>query len=547
MVDFGLLISLTSRFSGHYHSSMRRSRHTLSILAITALSIVIYANTLKNGFVYDDIDTIVNNVFIKDFSNLSGLFEKNYFALSGETSYRPVVTFSYFIDYVLYGNKPWGYHLTNIILHAVNGVLLYLFLLYIMEPAAAPVSCMERPFFTFFGPTNAPVAISLLFISHPVLTEAVNGISFREDLLAFGFYIATLILYVMIRSGAASASRFKLLALYILSCLAYLAALLSKEMALTLPIIIYCFEWIYNDSDETPIGPFNFYNIGYIAISAFYVYLRFYLFANPAPEELPNWNLLARLQTIPLLLLNYVKLILFPTSLSTDYRIAPLNSIYSLLFIISLIVVAALVSIAFIVKKKKEKEATFGIFFFIITLLPVYNIIRITNPFAERYAYLPTAGAIIASISGVSRIIFKSGIKPKLTKYSGLYPFMLILLIMFFSFMIIERNTVWRNDFLLWSDTAKKIPGSSRAHYNLGYYNYEMGRVERAIEEYKTVLRLKPDHRKAANNLGLIYFNNGSYAEALIVYENILTKFPNDKFLRAMREEVLKKIAKRFG
>ncbi|MBI5750153.1 MAG: hypothetical protein HZA00_13630 [Nitrospinae bacterium] len=106
-----------------------RQHHILSISLILLISIAIYSNTLKNGFVYDDEVTVVNNTLIKNLDNLPKLFSRtDYFATSGEMSYRPVVTLTYFIDYAIYGLKPYGYHLTNLLLHAMNGVLLYIFL-----------------------------------------------------------------------------------------------------------------------------------------------------------------------------------------------------------------------------------------------------------------------------------------------------------------------------------------------------------------------------------------------------------------------------------
>src|SRR3990170_6294448 len=142
-----------------------KSYHLISISLILIISIAIYSNTLKNGFVYDDEFTIVNNTLIKNFSNISKLFTKEYFTTSAEMSYRPVVTFTYFIDYSLYGIKPWGYHLTNLILHAMNGVILYTFLTLLFKPSQSSIF-------------NLQLLISLLFATHPVLTEAVNAISF---------------------------------------------------------------------------------------------------------------------------------------------------------------------------------------------------------------------------------------------------------------------------------------------------------------------------------------------------------------------------------
>src|SRR3989338_5659146 len=164
-----------------------KSYHLISISLILLISIAIYSNTLKNGFVYDDEFTIVNNTLIKNFSNISKLFTKEYFTTSAEMSYRPVVTFTYFIDYSLYGIKPWGYHLTNLILHAMNGVILYIFLTLFIQPSQSSIFKLLSP----------PLLISLLFITHPVLTEAVNAISFREVGLCFLFFISALILYII--------------------------------------------------------------------------------------------------------------------------------------------------------------------------------------------------------------------------------------------------------------------------------------------------------------------------------------------------------------
>lgn len=171
------------------------SQHILTSLLIALLSISLYTNTLKNGFTYDDLGTIVNNLLIKDLNNLSALLKNDYFTLFAELTYRPVATFSYFVDYFLYGHNPWGYHLTNILLHAVNGVFIYLFLTLLTNHSNAKdhefgaLRCLSTP----------SLIVPLLFLFNPALTEAVNAIAYREDLLAFLFYIATLNLYLFLR------------------------------------------------------------------------------------------------------------------------------------------------------------------------------------------------------------------------------------------------------------------------------------------------------------------------------------------------------------
>ena len=240
------------------------------VLAIALFSLVIYANTLKNGFVYDDATTIVGNSFIKHLSDLPGLLSKGiYFSQSGEMTYRPVVTFTYFLDYALYGLNPWGFHLTNILLHVINGVLLYLLFILIIKPAEGGIKLSS----------NQPLLISLLFISHPVLTEGVNAISFREDLLMFTFYVTAFILYIKSSVRLSSSKRISTIMVYVLSSFFYTLALFSKEMAVTFPLVIILYEWLYSKKGKSLVSAiFNLHNIGFIIITLVYLYIRFYFF-----------------------------------------------------------------------------------------------------------------------------------------------------------------------------------------------------------------------------------------------------------------------------
>ena len=114
------------------------SFHNLAVFLLIVITFVVYFGSLKNGFVWDDFLVVVKNGFIKSFKNLSRIFDKSYLTPpsqirylevinigSGESSYRPVVTLTYFIDYFLYKLNPWGYHLTNLLLHILNVLLLY--------------------------------------------------------------------------------------------------------------------------------------------------------------------------------------------------------------------------------------------------------------------------------------------------------------------------------------------------------------------------------------------------------------------------------------
>lgn len=499
---------------------MKYAQRLFPILFIIITSMIIYANTFNNGFVYDDQVTIVNNILIKNLGNISKLFQLEYFNLSSETTYRPLVTITYFFDYSVYGLKPWGYHLTNTLIHATNGALLYILLTLL----SGPLPSINQPSALSRLCGDSSFIIALLFATHPILTEAVNAISFREDLLVFTFYMATLILYILLKSPARLSSRFSITVSYLLSCITYSLALLSKEMAVTLPAIVFCYEWIYEKNERISSILLNRFNIGYLLITLTYLYLRFFYFYEPTGENFLVWEFKDRLFTVSRLLLYYIKLVLLPVSLSATYVISPERSLFSL--ILSIVSVVSIAAIPLILFKKRKETITFGILFSFITPAPVYNIIPIVNPLAERYLYLPTAGFTIAAVL-VSRLIFKSiNFKPETRKLFGLI--LVFLIICLFTLNVVKRNSIWRNGYSLWSDTVRKMPNSSCAHNNLGIAYTEMGRFDEAIQQYLTALVLQPEYANAHNNLGLAYHKKGLFDKAMQAYQLSLGLAPND-------------------
>lgn len=492
-------------------------RHLLPILFIVTISITIYANTLKNGFVYDDKYTIVDNILIKDISNLTALFDRNaYFGRSRETTYRPIVTSTYFIDYAVFGLKPFGYHLTNIFLHTVNGVLLYIFFtLFISLPV--PGGCQRS---STHLTKNLPLLVSLIFITHPVLTETVNAISFREDLLVFLFYMSALNLYLLSKSKFAEINRSPSLYLfYTASWLLYALALLSKEMALTLPLVIYCFEYLYyKDSKRNPTV-FNLPNLGYIIITIIYAYFYFYYFSSP--KEVHSWRLIERLLTISWIALSYMKVVIFPVSLSVEHSIEPVRHFFSLSFIAPAGVMLLIIVLLIIYR---NSLISFGIAFFLITLLPVFNIVPIMNPFAERYLYLPASG--FAFIVGI--VICR--IRLNLTSRTKILTLAIITLsiISISAASSIRRNGTWRSDYLLKKDIVRKMPESSSAHAAVGYYYQEKGQFTEAIREYQIALKLYPYDSYTHNNLGLIYAEQGRFRDAIQHFKITLKLEPNN-------------------
>jgi len=463
-------------------------------IILSVISIIVFCNTLDNTFVYDDSVTIVKNNLIKNWKNFHTLFSFNYFILSGELSYRPFVTLTYFIDYSLWGLNPTGFHLTNLLLQTANTLLFYLFLKRVTKSNTL----------AFFS--------TLLFTTHPILTETVNTISYREDVLAALFFLIAFILYLKINTTFLNKSKFLLY--YLGSLFSYLLALFSKEMAITFPILLILFDIFYLPSGK-PLQAFikklkGIY-IGYFSVTAFYLFIQFVVFRHVYIKLDQTRQSLFVMTKV---LASYLKLLFLPFNLNADYVVPPITTgIIS--FIISVFLVTTVIIIT-IRLCKNNKQYWFFISWFFITLLPVSNIIPIGNIMAERYLYIPIMG-----FSGIIGILVQ-----KFNLKKPLVAICFTMVIFILGVMCINRNWIWRDELSLWYSTAIREPNSARAHHNIGVVHSAKGYYEYAELEYKKTLEINPKDIEAHYNLGNAYERKGILDNAIKEYQEVIRHNP---------------------
>ncbi|MBI2556734.1 MAG: tetratricopeptide repeat protein, partial [Planctomycetes bacterium] len=453
---------------------------------ITVLPVLIYLNSLGNTFVYDDYLTITNNHFIREWRYLSALFNQKYFAVSNELTYRPVVTLSYFVDYAIWQLRPWGYHLTNLVIHTLNVYLVY-FTIYLLfkNRITAFISC-------------------LLFSIHPIFSEAVNAVSYREDLLSASFLLVAFILFIQYNK---STNRRYFIIWYALSLLTYLLAMLSKETAFVLPFLILSYDLIFQKNHIL-----NFHNRirrlaanygGYIAIGGFYLFLRFYLFHNPGESvRYPGNSVFVNFIMMTKVLGYYVKLLFIPAPLNADYIVPLTFSPADAAFIIS-IVLLIITAILLVNKCRLSSIWTFSTIWFFTTFLPVLNIIPINNIMAERYLYIPGIGFTM---------LFGSILTHRISKYRIYKPFRLAsiaVVCLLFTWCTVSRNRIWLNEFTFSTETIRRSPASFRVYNDLGYFYYHNGLNDAAIQAFKDSIRVRYGQPKAHCNLGAAYSLKG--------------------------------------
>ena len=535
--------------------STKTTRILLPIL-VSLVSFLAYLNTLHHQFVFDDFRVITNNPYIKDWQYFPTLFNHDYFKISGELSYRPLVTASYFTDYAIWGLNSFGFHLTNLILHTLNTFIVYLLLFKI-----------TRRF-------NLTVISCLFFSVHPILTETVNSVGFREDLLCATFFLFTLFFYVKLYI-----SKYKKICC-VASLLAYFFSLLSKEMAISLPLIIFVLDWFLLQSNRVIVHPrpnpppsrgrepdnlaipvhqndvVHFgggqkslknvpyvgaenlqplpvktrilrYYPGFILISIGYMLLRLVFFKSTIEHvAYPGNSLVTNFLTMTKVIASYIKLWFFPIVLNPDYHVTFETTPIKLPFLISL---ALLVCITFLAVRlyRRQKEITFSILWIFVTLIPVMNIIPIGNIMAERYLYLPSFGFCL--FAGI--LILK--IHARVPKaYHPLVKTCFAAIFILSLAHTIRHNRIWFDKQTLWYYTVFNTSCSFNAHNNLGKEYYEKGLLDKAIEEYTIALSKASEVRYAYPiahyNLGIAYDEKGMYDASIQEYRNALRIEPKN-------------------
>lgn len=469
---------------------MRRTLYPL--LLIVFIGCIACANIINNDFVFDDISTIKDNKIIRDWRNISMLFNRNYFSevglsgysTSGEASYRPLVTLSYFIDYSLWGANSIGYHITNLFLHLSTIVLFYMFVMRL-------------------GIGRLPALFaSILYAVHPVLTEAINCTSFREDILCALFFYAALSLYFSNRD------RFG-----VITAVLAAASMFSKEMGvMILPVVIILDLVFYKNTLRNRLIAYS--SIGMATLC--YIIIRFVLMKNNRPEIIPYpaEGLFMNIGVMSWIVIKYIRLSLYPVNLTVDYYIDPPHS-FEVRYVLSLFIVTFLIGLIVVrfvrmLRAGRKPDLSIWMLLFFVALVPVMNIIPIKNIIAERYLYVPFG---FAAIFGAQLIRPLYSFRTRQICMLSIF-----LIILCCTCLTVSRNEVWSSGFSLWTETLRENPRSFHAHNNLGSWYDGINQTARAIRHYEHAIRLRPQDAIPFFNLANTFKRVQKYKQALYYY-----------------------------
>jgi len=503
-------------------------KNYLFIFIIVSLGIVIYSNSLGNDFVWDDNLYVVTNNYIRSLKFIPLYFTSPH-ALSTQESgganlYRPFTVLSYAFDYFLWKLNPMGYHITNLMLHIFNSILVFYFILILTKDKNI----------SFFS--------SVIFLAHPVQTEAVSWISGRSSILFLFFYLIALISYIAYKDK-------KIFYLYLISVITFLFSIFSKEMAASFPFILISYDILYGGNEKMMPRVLRYFP--YFLILEFYLMSRCFVIGNIGEMTYYAGSFASTFFTLLTGIIHYLKILIFPVNLSAEYFGFPISkSLIDYKVLGSLCIIMILLRIGFMAERK-SKHISFSIFLFFIALLPVMHILPANVLIAERFLYLPLIGyaVIVSAFFGYIRIKFKD------IKNSKVFlTFFQFVIIAVYSIITMSRNSAWADDLTVYKNILKTCPDNYRMHYNLSvvyinkygdikkayeeaYYAIElapdyigprillakyfvrMNKIDEAVSQLNYVLKIKPDNIDAYLELASIYKMQHKYDEAIINYK----------------------------
>ena len=467
-------------------------KHTVPIILIIILTGACYVNVLSGEFVVDDPALVSENPAIRSLMPVTKFFlDPQVLSRTGEIarhSYRPLMALSFAINYQLFGLNPVGYHLTNIILHVLNGLFLYFVILRLRDDQWLAT------------------AAALLFALHPVQTEAVSYISARGDVLSL--FWGLLALWFFLKQWDRPDRRWGWC--LSVSFLAYLAALLSKEMVATLPGIFILTDAIFlaRRNPREVFRRWSWYLPFFLLFVAYYAW-RTSLLGRFGQME---WHAgpAKMVMTMTMVLAKYVRLLLLPVGLSFDHEVVPIAFSMDKQFLIAGAML--IVMFALLVRFRRSDFLFFGSGWFFLSLLPVMNIIPIVAWMAERFLYVPSIGFCLAIASMLP--LPRGDVSWARRKGGFLGVVFLGALLFSYGTRTVVRNRDWQTSGALWHATVKTSPRSARAHYVLGITYADAGKYEQALETFLRAEQLDPTNSSIMNDIGVTLVNLGRRGEA---------------------------------
>ncbi len=507
--------------------AVKCKKYSIHLLAaaVMLLTFAVYSNALRNGFVdWDDGTYVLNNPFLRSFD---GKFLK--WAVFGfyASNWHPVTWLSHAADVRLWGFDPMGHHLTNIILHALNACLVTILTYRLLE---VPKKRGELGLPGQWRLLAGAVA-GLLFGLHPLHVESVAWVAERKDLLCAFFFLLSIMAYLRY-AGADGDGKPGISAIrsakksYLTALLCFLLALLSKPMAVSLPVVLLIFDWypLGRIASGRSIRPALLEKLPFIGLGLGSAIITFMAQkGGGAVIPMATISLPVRLAVAVRSLALYLGKMIVPVGLVPFYPYPRHVDFLSYSFLASALAVAVITAVCLAMAGKRPMLPAAWIYY-LVTLIPVLGIVQVGNQaMADRYTYLPSVGPFIvagAAAAWSAARLQGMGKRHRMAAVAGGGAVFLIMSALAAATWM--QTAVWKDSITLWSYVIDRNRGEenravkfSFAYNNRGVAYQEGNDLERAIADYSRAIELDPGDDDYYNNRAIAYAAKKEYDLAL--------------------------------
>ncbi len=476
---------------------------------------LVFGQTVQYKFVnFDDDGYVTDNPHVQQGVSVSSI----YWAFTNRdcSNWHPLTWLSHILDYQLYGLRAGGHHLTNVLLHAANAILLFLVL------------------WRMTGNLWPSAFVAAVFAVHPLHVESVAWVAERKDVLSGLFFMLTLAAYLRyVRGGFSSVWYWTVAALFAFG-------LMAKPMLVTLPLVLLLLDYwplgrmsAANPSTDAVGKSFSVRRLRDLIVEKIPLFLLMIASCVATPfaqgeavAELANLPLSSRIANALMSYVAYLGQSFWPENLAVyyphpGYYSHPGNDYSATAATASLLLLVGISAVAWIFRRKSPYLLV-GWLWFLGILVPVIGLVQVgAHAKADRYMYLPQIGLCIAVAWGAERA---SRHWPYRRWVAGVTSALAVISLAWCAW---QQVSYWKDSETLWLHTLACTSDNWLAHNNVGNALTDLGQVDAAIAHYQAVLKIKPDYAETHSNLGNVLAGRGQVDAAIAHYQTALKIKPD--------------------
>ncbi len=488
---------------------MSKNKQMLLIyLFLTIATLMAFWQVMSCDFTnYDDPEYVIKNSHIQNGITFEGI--RWAFTTGYASNWHPLTWMSHMLDVQFFGVTPRWHHLTNLLFHLANALLLF----YVLHRMTK--SLWQSAF------------VAALFALHPLHVESVAWVAERKDVLSAFFWMLTMTAYVSYveRPG---------LRRYLVVVFVYLSGLMAKPMLVTLPFVLLLLDYwplqrfqrkrsdqgIQTGAQWSLMRPLLWEKIPFIGmaiLSSIITYIAQHKGGSVASIE--TYSLSVRLSNACVSYVTYIRKMIWPTDLAVLYPHPGTRPAWQIWGALLLLIAATILIIR---STKKYQYLAVGWFWYLGTLVPVIGIVQVgSQARADRYTYIPLIGVFIMTAWGIPQLVNMWRLGKEALFVSA------ALILSCLSIITWIQVGHWQNSITLYNHTLNVTEHNMLAHYNRGQAYYSIGSYRQAIEDNDEAIKIDPRYAEAYNNRGSAYADLGNAMRAIEDYNKAIEYKPH--------------------